>query len=201
MIKTAWTSRRLQRLFVRYNKRFWKGKLPQYSVVATTQYNGGLCKKRERTILINIYTQECDRRVRSTLLHEMAHAACPSGADHGKVWLKEMERLKERGAPIPKDELSYKDPKRVIRPRAIIGRFEDAAAEGVPWKKALLWLGWEHGWIDAKGNPVSEGYKRLIEDAKKAFRRARREYLRDMKIEREFAIRRAKNLGSNSGNS
>lgn len=171
MNKTTWTSRRLQRLFVRYNKRFWKGKLPQYSVVATTQYKGGLCKKRERTILINIYTQECDRRVRSTLLHEMAHAACPSGAGHGKVWLKEMERLKERGAPILKDEFSYKDPKRVIGPRAIIGSFEDAAWQGVPWKQALSYLGRDFGLIDSNGHPIAKSHKRIIEDAKKAYRR------------------------------
>jgi hypothetical protein len=101
----------------------------------------------------------------------MAHAACPSGAGHGKVWLKEMARLKERGAPFPKDEFSYKDPKRVIEPKAIIGSFEDAAWQGVPWKQALSWLGWEFGLIDSNGHPIAQSHKRIIEDAKKAYRR------------------------------
>ncbi len=200
MIKTAWTDRQLQRLFDQYNERFWKGKLPRYTVVATTLYNGGLCHDEARKIFINIDSQESDRSVRSTLLHEMNHAAC-SSPDHDKEWLGEMERLKREGAPLLECEFLYGDPRHTVDAEAIIGGFEDWAREGVSWKDALRGLGWEHGWIDAKGNPVSEDYEGLIEKAKKAFRRARREYLRDMKIEREFAIRRAKNLGSNSGNS
>jgi hypothetical protein len=91
---------RLQRLYDRYNQRFWDGRLQKYSLrVDDTLEFMGLCNTTQRLILINPTKHPTDTGVRSTLLHEIAHAAAP-GDGHGYKFWAEVERLLQQGAPI-----------------------------------------------------------------------------------------------------
>jgi hypothetical protein len=101
--KTIWTEQRLRRLFDRYNKTYWRGKLSHYAVrVRTLDDCVGICDYKSREILLNIDVHHDDRRIRATLLHEMTHVAAPkSGLDgHGYKFWAETERLLRQGAPI-----------------------------------------------------------------------------------------------------
>jgi SprT-like family len=94
-----WGEKRLQCLFERYNRKHWRGRLPQYRVVPTALDCLGQCRHQKRIIEIDPNRHESDRRVRATLLHEMAHAAAP-GRGHGLKFFAEMERLLRRGALV-----------------------------------------------------------------------------------------------------
>ena len=97
---TVWTERRLQRLFKRYNKRFWQGGLDNWTVDTDESHCEGLyghCDGKGRTIHVRVSAHTSDRSVRATLVHEMAHAA--TNGDHGTQWRREIERLKAAGAP------------------------------------------------------------------------------------------------------
>ena len=91
---TLWTHKRLQRLFDRYNVKFWGGKLPRYTVIASilTPHELGICHIDERRIEIDPHAALDDREIHATLLHEMAHAATPDDG-HGPLWQSEMRRL------------------------------------------------------------------------------------------------------------
>jgi len=102
MRKTVWSQTRLVRLFQRYNRRFWTNKLRDYRV-SIAKLNGpwGKCDERRKMILFDIEAHPSDYEVRSTLLHEMAHAAAGLGRlTHGSGFWKEIERLLRKGAPI-----------------------------------------------------------------------------------------------------
>jgi len=79
MKKPAWTNHRLERAYAHYNRRFWKGKLPVFSVIAGPPPHQedllGLCEWKRRRIYINVAAHETDRAVRATLLHEMHMSA------------------------------------------------------------------------------------------------------------------------------
>jgi len=94
-----WGEKRLQRLFERYNRKHWRGRLPHYRIVPTALECLGQCHHRKRIIEIDPNRHESDRRVRATLLHEMAHAAAP-GRGQGLEFFAEMERLLRRGALV-----------------------------------------------------------------------------------------------------
>jgi hypothetical protein len=103
-MKTTWTEARLQRLFDRYNKRFWRGKLRGYTV-GTKDLSGegemGVCDCKRRAISIDVAAHRSDREVRATLLHEMAHAAAPNGYPaHGYPFWGQLEMLLKKGAPV-----------------------------------------------------------------------------------------------------
>lgn len=105
-MKTAWAETRLQRLYQRYNRRYWNGKLPRYSVEIRkpeAQWRWvGFCDSKQRTILIDISAHESDQAVRGSLLHEMAHAAVgeKERIAHGYRFWGELERLLRLRAPI-----------------------------------------------------------------------------------------------------
>ena len=102
--KTTWTEQRLRRLFDHYNKTYWRGELPQYTVrVRKLDDCFGRCDYQSQEILVNIDEHNCDREIRATLLHEMTHAAAgpksgPGG--HGYKFWAETEQLLRQGAPI-----------------------------------------------------------------------------------------------------
>lgn len=112
MSKTSWSDRRLTALFNRYNRRFWKGKLPAYTVTADTSSRPlrenwrGLCVSKERVIYIDVAAHRGDREIRATLLHEMVHAAVACGQEepdalaHGYCFWRETERLLKKGAAV-----------------------------------------------------------------------------------------------------
>lgn len=102
-MKYPWTDKRLGKLFRRYNRRYWSGKLSAYSaVVGRSKVNGaecyGLCERQQHQITINVALHESDLEIRATLLHEMAHAASERG--HGYDFWGEIERLLWQRAPV-----------------------------------------------------------------------------------------------------
>lgn len=105
-MKDTWTETRLQRLYRRYNRRYWSDKLPRYRVEIAKpkapQQWAGFCDSKQRTILIDISTHQSDLDVRRTLLHEMAHAAAgrKERTAHGYRFWSQLERLLRLRAPI-----------------------------------------------------------------------------------------------------
>jgi hypothetical protein len=99
-----WTDQRLDRLFRRYNHLYWSGRLPLYSLRVEEQNSDhvGLCECEKRTILI-VVKGRSDRAIRSTVLHEMCHAAAPRPENHGYhgyAFWKQVEMLLRKRAPI-----------------------------------------------------------------------------------------------------
>jgi hypothetical protein len=101
-MKSLWTEQRLVYLFVRYNRRFWRGRLPKVRVCAVALEGSlGEWDTEEREIRIDVRHQS-DREIRSTMLHEMAHLAAnaTAGHDHGSKFWAQIERLLRQKAPI-----------------------------------------------------------------------------------------------------
>jgi hypothetical protein len=98
--KTQWGDERLDRLFKRYNRIYWGGRLPRYRVrtaALDSTVHSAHCDPRKRIIEIDPSQCASDRVVRSKLLHEMVHAAIPS--NHDLKFCAEIERLLRLGAP------------------------------------------------------------------------------------------------------
>ena len=58
-------------------------------------------KGRRRRIVVDCTRHESDKAIRSTLLHEMCHAAVPGrGIAHGSAFWRELEMLLRKKAPI-----------------------------------------------------------------------------------------------------
>lgn len=108
---TAWTNRRLERLFERYNEKFWDGRLNKIKILVADLASDSreriagrfsLLPIDEAKILVDPAACGSDLEVRRTLLHEMCHLAlCCMDDDHGPVFLSELKRIWSRGAPIP----------------------------------------------------------------------------------------------------
>ncbi len=171
--RTSWTDKRLEHLFVRYNRRYWKGTLPVYRVRVDFTYKGAYCSKKKRTITVNVESMRSDREIRGVLLHEMAHAATRAG--HGATWQAEMARLRAAGAPTC--AIDYRPDARL--PKAfVIGEFEDGAREpDARWETVLRRVGYEYGYTDPQGRPRDAALERFIAQAREAYRRARKKYL------------------------
>jgi hypothetical protein len=101
-VKTGWSSTRLPRLFERYNQKFWAGRIRNFTAAAK-RLDGplGFCDSRAGEITIDVEAHHTDREVRSTVLHEMAHAAAGRCriAQGYKFWA-EIEGLLRMGVPI-----------------------------------------------------------------------------------------------------
>jgi hypothetical protein len=101
--RTRWNTQRLNRLFKRYNRRYWGGKLPDLRVVNRKLVACvGEYVRKEQEILVDVSAHPNDREVRSTLLHEMAHAGNRSGSwiAHGYGFWAQIENLLRQRAPI-----------------------------------------------------------------------------------------------------
>jgi hypothetical protein len=93
----------LQKLFERYNRRFFGGKLRGWTVdevhcsdgPAGTHGEYGACCDDERAIFIQLGLSPTEKR--KTLLHEMCHAVARDEC-HDEPWQKEMLRIAELGA-------------------------------------------------------------------------------------------------------
>jgi hypothetical protein len=104
--KTVWTEERLQDNFARYNRRYWQGRLPAYRLVIATMSDAmGLCDSTQKVITIDVERHKSDREVRSTVLHEMAHAAADirGSRGHDPKFFAQLEKLLQMGAPIAID--------------------------------------------------------------------------------------------------
>jgi hypothetical protein len=102
MKKTLWTVARMNRLYRHYNRKFWHGELPTCRLrLAKCEDCVAWAKWRTKEIQVDVDQIDSDGRVRSTLLHEMAHIA--NGRQprhHGSAFFAELERLLSMGAPI-----------------------------------------------------------------------------------------------------
>ncbi len=102
---TLWTDARLARLYERYRRLYWRGRLPEFTVrVAELTRCVGLCEWTTRVVTVDVAQHDSDREVRSTLLHEMCHvAAVRGGTAHGSRFMRQLERLLRLGAPVTLD--------------------------------------------------------------------------------------------------
>jgi hypothetical protein len=104
--KTAWTEQRLRDIFARYNRKYWQGRLPLYRLVIRAMPNTmGLCDWKRKVITIDVEQHKSDLEVRSTLLHEMAHAAASirGSRGHDPKFFAQLEKLLQLRAPIAID--------------------------------------------------------------------------------------------------
>jgi hypothetical protein len=169
-----------QALFERYNRRYWKGRLPHYTVLVTDKYKGGRCARGRRVIYINPGTP---MGVPRTLLHEMAHAATKDS--HGKMWQNEIKRLIRMGAPL-KGELDGYTSNKPINLAQTLGEFYDAGCEAddcVTWRDVRLRLGYEWGFVDNKGRAPDRTSARILQKGRREWLRGRalRKRLRKMR--------------------
>jgi hypothetical protein len=98
---TTWSQARLERLFARYRDQFWPGRLHRYRVVVAPLEGAlGRCDwdARPPVITVDAAAHRNDWHVRTTLLHEMCHAAAPGG--HHSKFFAEVEPLLAAGAPV-----------------------------------------------------------------------------------------------------
>ena len=115
---------RLCRLFDRYNRLYWREKLSDCDVTCVhLKSSMGRYDPLTRTIMIDIAKHRSARELRSTLLHEMCHAAAHQrgGQGHGEKFFEQLEHLLRKKAPI-----SIADPeagKAHIRAELVPARF------------------------------------------------------------------------------
>ena len=103
---SAWSETRLQDIFAHYNRKYWQGRLPAYRlVVATMPEAMGLCESRSKLITLDVERHKSDREVRSTVLHEMAHAAAfaRGSRGHDPKFFAQVEKSLRLRAPIAID--------------------------------------------------------------------------------------------------
>ena len=134
--KTQWNDERLGRLFKRYNRIYWRGRLPRYRVRAAAldpTVHCAHCNPSKRIIEIDPSQCASDRVVRSKLLHEMVHAAIPS--NHDLKFCAELERLLRLGAPYIVEAWDCSNVK-TSRARFRAGRF--SLKELIPRRLPLL---------------------------------------------------------------
>ncbi len=110
-MNSVWSEQRLTRLFERYNRKFFAGRLSGWTVSHTWDepfdrykdgaYFTGYCNLERKRIFVHLNCQT-DYEVRTTLLHEMAHAVT-NDPQHkiGGAWAVEIERLRAAGARVP----------------------------------------------------------------------------------------------------
>lgn len=101
-MKSTWTRQRVERLFAHYNKKYWRSRLPHVEIeIADLKGVLGQFWTKERRIVLNVEAHKSDREIRSTLLHEMCHAATQTReGEHGYGFLQQVERLLGQNAPI-----------------------------------------------------------------------------------------------------
>ena len=78
-----------------------------------------------------------------------------------------------------------------ITDKDIVGSFSDIAWQGRKWKDAVHAVGREYSLTDDLGRPLDRHASRVVRLGEKAFRRARREYLEDQKIQARFEASQA----------
>jgi len=95
-----WTERRLQRLYQRYNRRYWRGELCSFKVeIEACRRSRGFTHHLTRRIVVDVDGPWLDDDIRLTLLHEMVHVAVPDSPSHGLGFWLEVDRLLQKGAP------------------------------------------------------------------------------------------------------
>ena len=158
---------KLQALFEHYNRRYWQGRLPRYTVRLSDKSS---CDKRKRTIYINP-SSLAGVSTGSVLLHEMAHAAVKKGG-HDDVWLSEIRRLIRLGASLKKELSRYEDPKHAVTEQQLLSDFFVAGSENenfVRWPQVRRQLGYTLGYTDKHGRAISRHSQDFLKKARREF--------------------------------
>jgi SprT-like family len=157
----------VQRLFRRFNAKYFGGRLPNYRVIQSDLYGGdGLCRMKQREIHLSPILQGSS--LRTSLLHEMAHAATNGG--HGALWQKEMRRLIRLGAPLKEELRAYL--MNTDSQHQLVGELEDAGFEigdRSRWRSVRQNFGYSLNLLDKNGNVESRAAQRLLKKFKRAF--------------------------------
>lgn len=163
----------LQRLFHAYNRRYFWTKLPTYNIVVSTFSVGGKCDARKRQILLHPSIAADKKLAKSTLLHEMAHAA--TNGFHGTQWRREMFRLAKLGAPI--DKIDLRPASEMYSSQDVISEFEGAGFElrNAEWKRVRLDLGYRNGLLNENGMAGDRRCAALLRKCRVAFLKGLRE--------------------------
>jgi hypothetical protein len=178
--------RQLRTLFQRFNKKYFGGRLPAYSirVVHHMSRKGetGHCDDQKR--VIKILPGMSDEEAISTLLHEMAHAA--TDGDHLAPWKKVMVRLRQAGAPLCGSDLSPDDysSRRFVSKKHFRTVMGDILLDkpGITLHRAI------GHFIDSEGGPerTIKGFVRRYPWARQVFRAAQKERARWQKAQQDF---------------
>src|ERR1051326_1090404 len=107
-----WQQARLRRELAYFWNRYWLGRTLDYEIsdafFKKETRASASCYATARQILIDLTQHRSDRSVRSSLLHELCHAAAgPRSRGHDIYFFREVERLLAAGAPIRIDFLYY----------------------------------------------------------------------------------------------
>lgn len=95
----------LQRLFGQLNTDYFCGRLPLYEVRFCKNLSShGECDSKKRVIKLSQEIEDDPKVSRQTLIHEMCHHGCP---DHGRRFLKKLERIAAMGEDCAKEELDF----------------------------------------------------------------------------------------------
>ena len=160
----------VQKLFERYNRKYFGGKLPPDTVEISNKYATSRCCKANRTI----YPNEKPEKMKVALLHEMAHAISQSG--HGPGWRRQMARLQRLGAPIPKSEYQSYARRNMMDPlREYLEEIENAAIEvrDVPIHELVQRFCYDKGIISSEGVAETARERRFLRNALKVAKEAR----------------------------
>jgi hypothetical protein len=100
-----WTTKRLEKLFDRYDQLYWDGTMPRCQIeLAHFDPYGGNCAQtevRRNRILICPENHDNDSDVRNSLLQTMAGTMAGFvGNKNKRKFFSELERLLQRGAPV-----------------------------------------------------------------------------------------------------
>jgi len=94
-----WSQIELERAFERYRDRYWPGRLKNFKIaIGPTRTAGafGECVSDEHLIIVDRARHSTQYELRSTLLHEMAHAAAGvRSRGHDSKFFEQLERLLE----------------------------------------------------------------------------------------------------------
>ena len=104
---TAASGKDLNRWFDKFNEQYFNGRLKSWSVTIGDHTEApnvhGYCDRSTKTLFIGEVALFDRDIAQSTLLHEMTHAT--AGGWHGQRFMRELNRVKQEGAPVHDVEL------------------------------------------------------------------------------------------------
>ncbi len=157
----------VQKLFLRFNEKYFGGRLPNYRVIQSDLYGSwGICRTKQREIHLSPGLQGSALRI--ILLHEMAHAA--SNGRHADLWKKEMRRLVRLGAPLKRELSKYL--KSTIDEHQLIAEMKNTGFEigdRSQWPSVRQNAGYRNQLVDRNGNAESPAAERLLRKFRSAF--------------------------------
>jgi hypothetical protein len=179
----------LLKLFNRYNKKYFRNRLPAYRIIQSDLYgSAGMCRRKQREIHLRAGLEGAE--LRKTLLHEMAHAA--TNVSHGETWRKEMFRLVNLGAPLRREVLGYIN--QPFTEHDMTVRMEDLGSElrdRSKWSALRRSEGYSYGLVDKYGVAVSPGARKILHKWRLAFLRGIRGYEVNQRLRSSMPFRKS----------